>query len=81
MWFHSDHNRIGRECLVPAISRTFHYGTSGAHMKSLLTHAHMSGRLVVSQGEIKLHNLDRYVLKYCICEGGGGTTGMGKITT
>ena len=59
MWFHGQESRIGRECLVPEVSRSFHYGTTGAHINTLLAHAHITGKPVVAQESIQIHYLDR----------------------
>ncbi|XP_064119028.1 protein O-linked-mannose beta-1,2-N-acetylglucosaminyltransferase 1-like [Macrobrachium nipponense] len=59
MWFRSTEIRAGRECVVPDVSRTFHYSSSGAHIQNILTQAHFAGHAVTSSPDIRLHNVDR----------------------
>ncbi|XP_066965702.1 protein O-linked-mannose beta-1,2-N-acetylglucosaminyltransferase 1-like [Macrobrachium rosenbergii] len=61
MWFRSTEIRAGRECVVPDVSRTFHYSSSGAHIQNILTQAHFAGHAVTSSSDIRLHNVDRMV--------------------
>ncbi|KAF2367929.1 Glycosyl transferase family 13 [Trinorchestia longiramus] len=45
-FFESPHVRAERECVIPAVSRTFHYGLTGAHVNGVLTQAHFAGHLM-----------------------------------
>ncbi len=32
MWMRMDENRKGRECIIPDVSRTYHFGASGVNV-------------------------------------------------
>ena len=49
----------GCECLAPAVSRTFHFGTSGVHIKNIMVQAQFSGHLTTGVSGVKLHGLER----------------------
>ncbi|XP_018025964.2 protein O-linked-mannose beta-1,2-N-acetylglucosaminyltransferase 1 [Hyalella azteca] len=46
IWMRSPHLRAERECVVPSVSRSFHYGIVGAHVNGVLTLAHFTGHLM-----------------------------------
>uniref|UniRef100_A0A6A7FUW0 Alpha-1,3-mannosyl-glycoprotein 2-beta-N-acetylglucosaminyltransferase n=2 Tax=Hirondellea gigas TaxID=1518452 RepID=A0A6A7FUW0_9CRUS len=53
IWFRSPQIRRGRECVIPAVSRSFHYGITGAHVNGVLTLAHFSGHIVSAQEDVQ----------------------------
>ncbi|XP_047738840.1 protein O-linked-mannose beta-1,2-N-acetylglucosaminyltransferase 1-like [Hyalella azteca] len=46
IWMRKAHVRAERECIVPSVSRSFHYGIVGAHVNGVLTLAHFTGHLM-----------------------------------
>ncbi|XP_068245502.1 protein O-linked-mannose beta-1,2-N-acetylglucosaminyltransferase 1-like [Palaemon carinicauda] len=59
LWARSQDVMNGRECVVPDVGRTFHFGLSGAHSPGLLHVAFFSGRPVPSVSYVELHNIHR----------------------
>ncbi|KAK8379472.1 hypothetical protein O3P69_019403 [Scylla paramamosain] len=60
IWFRSTEVRAGRECVVPDVSRTFHGGVEGAHIKGVMTHAYFTAHPVTNASYVKL-NVDSYL--------------------
>lgn len=52
MWIRTDGIRKGRECLVPAVSRTYHFGARGINMNSYFQRKYFSKHAFVSSREL-----------------------------
>ncbi|RXG52349.1 Protein O-linked-mannose beta-1,2-N-acetylglucosaminyltransferase 1 [Armadillidium vulgare] len=63
IWFRGPTVRATRECLVPEISRSFHLGESGVHIRGQMTLAHMMGHLSTGKKDITIENIDRLTQK------------------
>ncbi|XP_047738841.1 protein O-linked-mannose beta-1,2-N-acetylglucosaminyltransferase 1 isoform X2 [Hyalella azteca] len=61
MWLRIDENAAQRECVIPAVSRVFHYGLTGAHVRGPMTIAHFAGHLTTSQPNIWLKDTHKLV--------------------
>ncbi|KAK4287117.1 hypothetical protein Pmani_039808 [Petrolisthes manimaculis] len=59
VWLRSSAVRGSRECVVPDVSRTFHYGVSGEHIQGVLTHAHFTAHVITATPAIRLQNVHR----------------------
>ncbi|KAG7159970.1 O-linked-mannose beta-1-2-N-acetylglucosaminyltransferase 1-like 25 [Homarus americanus] len=62
IWLRSPNLRAGRECVVPDVSRTFHNGMMGTHIKGVMTHSHFTAHPVTAVPAIPLHNVHRMKL-------------------
>ncbi|XP_069178594.1 protein O-linked-mannose beta-1,2-N-acetylglucosaminyltransferase 1 [Procambarus clarkii] len=62
IWLRSTQIRAGRECVVPDVSRTFHNGISGTHIKGVLTHAYFTAHPVTATRALRLHHVHRLQL-------------------
>ncbi|XP_064110359.1 protein O-linked-mannose beta-1,2-N-acetylglucosaminyltransferase 1-like [Macrobrachium nipponense] len=59
LWARSQDVMNGRECVVPDVGRTFHFGLSGTHSPGLLHVAFFAGRPVPALPYVELHNVHR----------------------
>lgn len=62
IWFRGMSIRASRECIVPEISRSFHMGESGVHIKGQVTYSTFVGHLATNQHNIDLHNIHRFIV-------------------
>lgn len=53
MWMRMDGNRKGRECIVPDISRTYHFGAKGLNMNSFFQDAYFTKHALNTKTGIK----------------------------
>ena len=44
IWMRQDYNRKGRECIIPEISRTFHFGSRGLNVDHWFQKTYFSTR-------------------------------------
>ena len=44
IWLRMDENRKGRECIIPDISRTYHFGAKGLNVDNLFQNAYFKRR-------------------------------------
>lgn len=61
MWMRTDFMRKGRECVIPDISRTYHFGASGLNMNPYFQQAYFKKHSINTQSEAVLRNVDRMV--------------------
>ncbi|KAF2367928.1 Glycosyl transferase family 13 [Trinorchestia longiramus] len=59
LWLRTDRNAAQRECVVPSVSRVFHYGLTGAHVKGIMTHVHFAGHLVTAVPHVALRDVEK----------------------
>ncbi|XP_066958308.1 protein O-linked-mannose beta-1,2-N-acetylglucosaminyltransferase 1-like [Macrobrachium rosenbergii] len=59
LWARSQEVMNGRECVVPDVGRTFHFGLSGTHSPGLLHVAFFAGRPVPALPYTELQNVHR----------------------
>ena len=51
--------RHGRECLVPDVSRTYHFGSSGINMNSYFQDVYFKKHAFNTLPEVRLENVQR----------------------
>lgn len=61
MWMRMNSVRKDRECVVPDISRTFHFGSRGINMNSYFHEVYFKKHTLNSVRNIRLKDVDRYV--------------------
>jgi len=61
MWMRLPEVRKGRECVIPDISRTYHFGASGLNMNSYFQDVYFKKHSFNTLPHVKLKNVDRYV--------------------
>lgn len=61
VWARWDSNRLGRECVIPDISRTYHFGISGRHMTGTFHTMYYLDHALNNQSHVKLHDVDMIV--------------------
>lgn len=59
-WLRLPAIRKNRECIVPEISRTFHFGTKGLNMNTNFHDRYFKKHAFNRQPNVKLHDVDRY---------------------
>lgn len=59
IWLRVDINAAQRECVVPEVSRVFHFGLTGAHVRGAFTQAHFAGHLATVRPNIVLQGVDK----------------------
>lgn len=59
MWLRQDNVVNQRECVVPEVSRVFHFGLTGAHVKGFLAQAHFAGHLATMSSNITLRDVHK----------------------
>ncbi len=66
MWMRLDEIRKGRECIVPDVSRTYHFGSSGLNMNSYFQDVYFKKHAFNTDRDVELTDLDRYnyLIKY-----------------
>lgn len=62
MWMRMAEVRKGRECVVPEVSRTYHFGSSGLNMNSYFQDTYFKSHSFNTQPIVNLVNIDRYVV-------------------
>ncbi|CAL4186900.1 unnamed protein product, partial [Meganyctiphanes norvegica] len=62
VWMRLSKIRGGRECIVPDVSRTFHFAQAGTHVQPLMQQAQFAGHIVTTNHRIKLDNVERMTL-------------------
>lgn len=60
MWMRMPEVRKGRECVVPDVSRTYHFGSSGLNMNSYFQEVYFKQHSFNTQSYVQLKNIDRY---------------------
>eukprot|EP00126_Sphaerothecum_destruens_P007297 Sdes_comp19788_c0_seq1m11876 len=64
MWMRMPQIRKQRECIIPDVSRTFHFGASGLNVNYYFQEAYFNSRLISNNSNASLHGVDRMVLPY-----------------
>lgn len=59
MWMRLPDIRHGRECIVPDVSRTYHFGSSGINMNSYFQDIYFKKHAFNTQPKVALQNTDR----------------------
>ncbi|KAK7078239.1 Protein O-linked-mannose beta-1,2-N-acetylglucosaminyltransferase 1, partial [Halocaridina rubra] len=62
LWARGPEMLSGRECIVPDVGRTFHFGLTGAHSPGLLHAAFFSARPVSNLPYVQLRNVERMMM-------------------
>ena len=55
IWMRGDENRKNRECIIPDVSRTFHFGSKGLNMNPFFQAIHFSNRLLNTVPNVKFN--------------------------
>lgn len=59
MWMRLPDIRKGRECIVPDVSRTYHFGSSGLNMNSFFQDIYFKKHAFNTQPNVEVKDLDR----------------------
>lgn len=59
MWMRLPDIRKGRECVIPDVSRTYHFGASGLNMNSYFQDVYFKKRSFNTALGVRLHEIDR----------------------
>lgn len=59
MWMRMPEIRRGRECVIPDLSRTYHFGASGLNMNSYFQDIYFKRRAFNTQPSVRLDNPNR----------------------
>nr|XP_002128274.1 protein O-linked-mannose beta-1,2-N-acetylglucosaminyltransferase 1 [Ciona intestinalis] len=57
MWMRHPEIRRGRECIIPDVSRTFHFGTSGVNMNNYFHRLYFQNHRINEERNVKLKNV------------------------
>ena len=60
MWMRLDEIRKGRECIVPDVSRTYHFGSSGLNMNSYFQDVYFKKHSFNTERDVELKDIDRW---------------------
>ncbi|KJE96186.1 O-linked-mannose beta-1,2-N-acetylglucosaminyltransferase 1 [Capsaspora owczarzaki ATCC 30864] len=63
MWMRLPTNRKGRECIIPDISRTYHFGASGVNMNYYFQKAYFGNHRINKQADVDLRKPERMTAK------------------
>ena len=63
MWTRSDPIRQNRECVIPDISRTFHFGARGLNMNVYFQEVYFQKHALNTLPNVKLKDVDTWVVK------------------
>ncbi|XP_067020094.1 protein O-linked-mannose beta-1,2-N-acetylglucosaminyltransferase 1-like isoform X1 [Acropora muricata] len=55
MWMRYRENRKGRECIIPDLSRTYHFGARGLNMNSFMQDVYFTSHAINTQPNVKLN--------------------------
>ena len=64
MWMRMDSNRKGRECIIPDISRTYHFGMKGLNMNPFFQEFYFSKHALNKETGIKFNTTKVYKDNY-----------------
>ncbi|XP_012936070.1 protein O-linked-mannose beta-1,2-N-acetylglucosaminyltransferase 1 [Aplysia californica] len=59
MWMRSGAIRKNRECVIPDISRTYHFGSKGLNMNPYFQEVYFKKHSLQAEGNVKLKDVDR----------------------
>lgn len=63
MWMRLGEVRRGRECIVPDVSRTYHFGSSGLNMNSYFQDTYFKKHSFNTLPYVELRDLDTWVVR------------------
>ena len=55
MWMRTNENRKDRECIIPDISRTYHFGASGLNMNPFMQHYYFTKHALNNKRNVQLN--------------------------
>ena len=64
MWMRGSKQRKGRECIIPDISRTYHFGAKGLNVNPAMNEAYFKRHALNTQPSVKLNPEVMYKEKY-----------------
>ena len=59
MWLRQPEIRKNRECIIPDVSRTFHFGTKGLNMNANFHDKYFKKHAFNREPDVRLHDIDR----------------------
>lgn len=59
MWMRLPDIRKGRECIIPDVSRTYHFGSSGLNMNSFFQDSYFKKHSMNTLSYVELKDIDR----------------------
>ena len=59
LWVRWDSNRLGRECVIPDVSRTFHAGMTGSHITHSFSALYYQDHAFNEMPDVQLKNVNR----------------------
>lgn len=59
MWLRTNHIRKNRECIIPDISRTYHFGSRGLNMNPYFQDVYFKNHSLLKTPNVKLKDLDK----------------------
>ena len=60
MWMRSKSIRRDRECIIPDVSRTYHFGSTGLNMNMYFYEKYFKTRVLNTVPHVRLTAVDRY---------------------
>ena len=60
MWMRLPEIRRGRECVVPEVSRTYHFGSSGINMNSYFQDIYFKKHAFNTDPDVEFAGVERY---------------------
>lgn len=69
MWMRANFIRKDRECIIPDISRTYHFGSKGINMNPYFQEVYFKKHSFMTLPNVQLKDVDKYVpwISYKIC--------------
>lgn len=64
MWMRMNSVRKDRECIVPDVSRTYHFGSRGVNMNSYFQEVYFKKHTLNTVRHVTLKDVDRYDQNY-----------------
>ena len=64
MWMRMPKQRKGRECIIPDISRTYHFGAKGLNVNPAMNEAYFKRHALNTQSSVKINADIMYKEKY-----------------
>ena len=64
MWMRLPEVRKGRECVIPDVSRTYHFGASGLNMNSYFQDVYFKKHSFNTLSYVQLKDVERYFKIY-----------------
>lgn len=58
---------VFRECIIPDISRTFHFGVSGNTMNPYFHDRYFKNHVINRQTDVALKDINRWLILWCVC--------------